>query len=93
MRLPASAEGNQYQCYVNQRCRHVVFLSLRQVERLLDPIAPVSEILSRVPSKQLMSLYKVSAFDGVDAFLQQVATARGKLKRGGIVDVEVRLCL
>lgn len=64
----------------------------QQVERLQDPIAPVSEILCRVPAKQLMSLYKVAAFDqgGVDSFLQQVASARGKLKRGGIVDVEVR---
>lgn len=51
----------------------------------------MSEILTRVPAKQLMSLYKVAAFEGsVDAFLQQVAQARGKLKRGGIVDVEVR---
>jgi hypothetical protein len=49
----------------------------------------VSEILSRVPAKQLMSVYKVAAFEGVDGFLQQVASARGKLKRGGILDVEV----
>jgi hypothetical protein len=61
-----------------------------QVERLTDPISPVSEILARVPSKQLMSVYKVATFDGVDSFLQQVANARGKLKRGGVVDVEVR---
>jgi len=60
------------------------------VERLEDPIAPVSEILVRVPSKQLMSIYKVASFEGVDGFLQQVASARGKLKRGGVVDVEVR---
>lgn len=59
-----------------------------QVERLEDPISPVSEILARVPAKQLMSVYKVAAFDGVDSFLQQVANARGKLKRGGVVDVE-----
>ena len=72
---------------------HTLFMShithVTQVERLEDPVAAVSEILSRVPAKQLMSLYKVATFDGVDAFLQQVASARGKLKRGGIVDVEV----
>jgi nuclear GTP-binding protein len=61
-----------------------------KVERLPDPIAPVGEILVRVPAKQLMSIYKVAAFEGADSFLQQVANARGKLKRGGIVDVEVR---
>ena len=31
-----------------------------QVERLSDPISPVSEILKRVPAKQLMVLYKIS---------------------------------
>lgn len=49
----------------------------------------MSEILVRVPAKQLMTIYKVATFDGVDSFLQQVANARGKLKRGGVVDVEV----
>jgi hypothetical protein len=50
----------------------------------------VGEILKRVPSKQLMAVYKVGAFAGVDQFLQLIAAARGKLKKGGIVDVEVR---
>jgi hypothetical protein len=52
----------------------------------------VCEILRRVPAKQLMSLYRVAAFGAgeVDAFLQQVAAARGKLKKGGVVDVQVR---
>ncbi|WIA12353.1 hypothetical protein OEZ85_012403 [Tetradesmus obliquus] len=59
-----------------------------KVERLADPLTPVGEILKRVPSKQLMAVYKIGAFAGVDQFLQLIAAARGKLKKGGIVDVE-----
>lgn len=33
-------------------------------------------------------LYKIPSFDSVDEFLQNVATARGKLKKGGIIDVD-----
>lgn len=35
-----------------------------------------------------MSLYKLPSFNSVDDFLQKVATIRGKLKKGGIVDIE-----
>lgn len=48
----------------------------------------VKEILSICPHEKLLSLYKVPAFSSVDEFLQKVATLRGKLKKGGIVDVE-----
>lgn len=49
---------------------------------------PVKEILKRCPAKLLISLYKLPNFDSVDDFLQKVASVRGKLKKGGIVDVE-----
>ena len=39
------------------------------------------------PSKTLVTLYKLSSFDTVDDFLQKVAVIRGKLKKGGIVDI------
>lgn len=48
----------------------------------------VKEILSICPHEKLLSLYKVPTFSSVDEFLQKVATLRGKLKKGGIVDVE-----
>lgn len=35
-----------------------------------------------------MTIYKIPGFESVDEFLQNVATVRGKLKKGGIVDVE-----
>lgn len=52
-----------------------------KVEQLEDPVAPVAGIVERVAAKQLMTTYKIPAFDGVDEFLQLVATARGKLKK------------
>lgn len=52
---------------------------------LLDII--VKEILKLCPSKTLVTLYKLSSFDTVDDFLQKVALIRGKLKKGGIVDI------
>jgi nuclear GTP-binding protein len=57
-----------------------------KVEQLEDPILPVAEIVKRCPAKQLMTLYKVPAYKDVDGFLTHVATARGKLRRGGVVD-------
>jgi nuclear GTP-binding protein len=42
--------------------------------------------VKRCPAKQLMTLYKVPAYKDVDGFLTHVATARGKLRRGGVVD-------
>jgi nuclear GTP-binding protein len=58
-----------------------------KVETLDDPTLPISEICRRCPQKQLMGLYRIPKYDSVDEFLIQVATARGKLKRGGTVDV------
>lgn len=48
----------------------------------------VKEILKLCSEKLFVTLYKVPSFDSVDDFLQKVATVRGKLKKGGIVDVD-----
>lgn len=48
----------------------------------------MKEILKLCPARVLVTLYKLPSFDSVDDFLQKVATVRGKLKKGGIVDVE-----
>jgi hypothetical protein len=53
------------------------------VEKLADPVSPVEEVLRRCPAKQLMQLYKIAKFEGVDQFLQLIAAARGKLQKGG----------
>ncbi|MCI52041.1 guanine nucleotide-binding-like protein, partial [Trifolium medium] len=48
----------------------------------------VKEILKLCPARVLVSLYKIPSFESVDDFLQIVATVRGKLKKGGIVDID-----
>ena len=48
----------------------------------------VKEILKLCPARVLVSLYKIPTFESVDDFLQIVATVRGKLKKGGIVDID-----
>ncbi|KAJ4728512.1 guanine nucleotide-binding protein-like NSN1 [Melia azedarach] len=66
----------------------VALRNCKRIEKLDDPVGPVKEILKRCPAKLLISLYKLPNFDSVDDFLQKVASVRGKLKKGGIVDVE-----
>ncbi|KAG1674431.1 hypothetical protein FOA52_012959 [Chlamydomonas sp. UWO 241] len=58
-----------------------------KIERLVDPVAPIAEILKRVPAAKLQALYKIMPFTGADHFLQLVAAARGKLRKGGIPDM------
>uniref|UniRef100_A0A0E0JJ00 CP-type G domain-containing protein n=1 Tax=Oryza punctata TaxID=4537 RepID=A0A0E0JJ00_ORYPU len=66
----------------------VALRNCKRVEKMDDPISPVKEILDLCPHEKLLSLYRVPTFSSVDDFLQKVATLRGKLKKGGIVDVE-----
>lgn len=58
-----------------------------KVEKLEDPVAPVGEIVRRCPAKQLMKIYNVAKYSSAEEFLDMVATARGKLRRGGAVDI------
>ena len=60
-----------------------------QVERLQDPVAPVATILERVPAKRLMQIYRIGAFDSAESMLAQIASARGKLRKGGVPDVQI----
>ncbi len=62
---------------------------LCQVEQLEDPVAAAAEVVRRCEARQLMALYKVPAFENPEALMQQIANARGKLRKGGLPDVEV----
>ncbi|CAJ2673594.1 guanine nucleotide-binding protein-like NSN1 isoform X2 [Trifolium pratense] len=66
----------------------VALKNCKRIEKLDDPVGPVKEILKLCPARVLVSLYKIPSFDSVDDFLQIVATVRGKLKKGGIVDID-----
>ncbi|KAK9138323.1 hypothetical protein Sjap_008917 [Stephania japonica] len=66
----------------------VALRNCKRIEKLDDPVGPVKEILKLCPAKTLVSLYKIPAFHAVDDFLQKMATVRGRLKKGGVLDVE-----
>jgi nuclear GTP-binding protein len=67
----------------------VLQLVFVQVERLADPIAPVATILARVPANRLMQLYRIGPFTSAESMLAHIATARGKLRKGGAPDITV----
>ncbi|XVE72785.1 hypothetical protein DITRI_Ditri11bG0066600 [Diplodiscus trichospermus] len=66
----------------------IALRNCKRIEKLDDPVGPVKEILKLCPERMLVTIYKIPGFQSVDEFLQNVATVRGKLKKGGIVDVE-----
>ncbi|XP_009788644.1 guanine nucleotide-binding protein-like NSN1 [Nicotiana tabacum] len=66
----------------------IALRNCKRIEKLDDPVGPVKEILKLCPERMLVTIYKVPTFDSVDDFLQKVATVRGRLKKGGIVDVD-----
>ncbi|KAJ3286546.1 Guanine nucleotide-binding protein-like 3 [Borealophlyctis nickersoniae] len=59
-----------------------------KVELLDDPIAPVEVIVGRCSKAQLMQMYNVPQFTDTNDFLLHIARNQGKLKRGGIPDLE-----
>ncbi|KAM0050960.1 putative GTP-binding protein, orthogonal bundle domain superfamily [Helianthus debilis subsp. tardiflorus] len=59
-----------------------------RIEKLQDPISPVKEILKLCPAETMVTLYKIPTFNSVDDFLSKVATVRGKLKKGGVLDTD-----
>ncbi|KAI7751791.1 hypothetical protein M8C21_012758, partial [Ambrosia artemisiifolia] len=64
----------------------VILKNCIRIEKLQDPILPVKEILKLCPAETLVTLYKIPTFSSVDDFLSKVATVRGKLRKGGILD-------
>ena len=75
-----------------------VFLrNVLKVEQLEDPIAPVSLIMKRVPKEQLIGAFACSwTSEGLEAgderdtmaFLRAVALSHGRMKRGGVPDLD-----
>ncbi|KAG7581429.1 Guanine nucleotide-binding protein-like 3 N-terminal domain [Arabidopsis suecica] len=66
----------------------IALRNCKRIEKLDDPVSPVKEILKLCPTQMLVTLYKIPSFEAVDDFLYKVATVRGKLKKGGLVDIE-----
>jgi nuclear GTP-binding protein len=60
------------------------------VEELDDVMTPIAAILDRCPAGYLMQLYNIKTFKNGDAtaFLALVAKSTGKLKKGGIPNID-----
>lgn len=59
-----------------------------KIETVSDPVAPVEAILKRCTKQSLMLHYNIPNFSTVAEFLSLLARRFGKLKKGGVVDVE-----
>ncbi|KAI8050884.1 P-loop containing nucleoside triphosphate hydrolase protein [Syncephalis plumigaleata] len=59
-----------------------------KLELLDDPISPVETVISRCDRQQLMMLYGLPVFNSTQEFLVLLAQQRGKLKKGGVADLE-----
>ncbi|XP_076040959.1 nucleostemin 1 isoform X2 [Oratosquilla oratoria] len=60
-----------------------------KVEQLQDPVKPVQAIVARADNQQLMIHYRLEEFKDTNEFLVLLAKKRGKLKKGGVPDVEL----
>ncbi len=60
------------------------------VEEMVDVITPIQAILDKCPQPYLMQVYAIPKFKEKDAqgFLSNVAKVMGKLKKGGVPNVE-----
>jgi nuclear GTP-binding protein len=47
----------------------------------------VREILRICPQEKMMSIYKIPSFESTEGFLHHLAQVRGKLKKGGALDL------
>lgn len=56
-------------------------------EQLEDVITPIESIMKRCRKDQLLKAYEVADFSTAQEFLNNIAKKRGKLRKGGIVDL------
>ncbi|KAG9294023.1 hypothetical protein G9A89_019361 [Geosiphon pyriformis] len=59
-----------------------------KIELLDDPITPVELIVSRCKPEQLMNRYNIPMYRDTNDFLGLLARQRGKLRKGGIPDLQ-----
>ncbi|GAA5831318.1 hypothetical protein JCM11251_007833 [Rhodosporidiobolus azoricus] len=57
-------------------------------EDVTDPKAPIEAILSRCKREHLQMLYSIPYFDSLTSFLLEVARAKGRLRKGGVPDLD-----
>ena len=65
-----------------------VLRNIVKIESLEDTYTPVQGILQKVPASVLESHYEIPAFQTAQTFLAHIARRRGKMKKGGVPDLE-----
>jgi len=58
------------------------------LDQLSDFTLPVQAILNRCSLAHIAQIYKIPNFNDIHEFLRNVAVKRGKIKQGGVVDIE-----
>lgn len=66
----------------------IILRNCISIDTLPDPLTPVSLILTRCNAAQLQQIYQIPDYANVHEFLLHVAIKKGKLKKGGVADLE-----
>lgn len=59
-----------------------------RVESIEDPVSAVNSMLPRLDPQQVMLLYSIPQFNDAESLIRSVASRQGKLRKGGIPDLE-----
>lgn len=65
----------------------IILRNCVKVESLDDVVTPVEAILKRCNKQQVMEKYRIPDYRGTHDFLCELAKRKGKLKKGGVPDV------
>eukprot|EP00794_Sanderia_malayensis_P004810 gene4810-5440_t len=66
----------------------IVLKGVVRVENLKNCSDHIDEVLKRVKPEYIARIYKVTSYDDVNDFLEQVAKRSGRLRKGGEADIE-----
>lgn len=66
----------------------MVLRNVVRIENVEDFYAPVNRIIEKVGKERMQSIYEVNDFGTTTEFLGNLARKRGKLKKGGIADLD-----
>ena len=66
----------------------MVLRNVLKIDNIDDFIGPVGRILQKVPSIKIREIYGIEEFTDAISCLGNLARKRGKLKKGGVTDIE-----
>jgi len=66
----------------------LILRNVVKIEQVEDPMSPVATILKRCNKVTLLSIYKIPDYTTVDEFLGHIAKKVGKLRKGGVPNLQ-----